>query len=374
MNQLSEKIIQHIKTSQAISFCDFMQMALYDKEFGYYFTSKEKIGRSGDFYTSANISSVFGALLAKQCLEMYCQLADITLGNIHNSNQILTIIEVGAGTGQLAFDILYALQNEYDFPLKRIKYLIAEISPSMQERQKDLLAPFASQVEWIDFDKLENNSQTAIIIANEVVDAFPIHQFRWCGKELQKLYIDTDGAKLIPIWQNIPLLKVPADIAFYLEHLKVDFVEKQVIEVNLAAIKWITKVSQILKSGFVIIIDYGDLSDHLYSLDHLEGTIRCFFQHRVNNNYLENIGEQDITTDVNFEILMTYALYSDLETLCFMRQADYLIKLGLLDRLQTLIETDPNSFQSLKARLAMKNFFIPGGISDHFKVLILKKI
>ncbi|KAF0239178.1 MAG: hypothetical protein FD167_4389, partial [bacterium] len=247
------------------------------------------------------------------------------------------------------------------------------ISPLMQLRQQNLLAPFAAQVQWIGFDKLESNSQTAIIIANEVIDAFPVHQFRWCKNELEELFIDTDGVKLIPFWQTIPALNDP-DIAFYLKHLKAEFVEKQVIEINLAAIKWITEVSRVLKRGFVIIIDYGDLSDHLYRLDHIEGTLRCFFQHTVNNNYLENIGEQDITTDVNFEILMTYALYTDLETVCFTRQADYLIKLGLLDRLQEIIETDPHSFQSLKARLAMKNFFIPGGISDHFKVLILNKI
>ena len=195
MNLLSKKIIEQIK-SKPISFHDFMKMSLYDSEFGYYFSSKEKIGRSGDFYTSSNISSVFGSLLAKQCLEMHCKLINIPLEEIHKSNRILTIIEVGAGTGQLAFDILYALENEYDFPLKRVEYLIQEISPLMQLRQQNLLAPFAAQVQWISFDKLENHSQRAIIIANEVIDAFPVYQFRWCKNELEELFIDTDGVKL----------------------------------------------------------------------------------------------------------------------------------------------------------------------------------
>ncbi|MBI4853993.1 MAG: SAM-dependent methyltransferase [Acidobacteria bacterium] len=372
MNKLQEQIINQIKSSAPISFYEFMKMALYDKEFGYYFTSKEKIGRSGDFYTSSNISSAFGALLAKECLEMHSKIINIPLGKLHKFNNILTIIEVGAGTGQLAFDILYTMEKELNFPLAKIKYLIQEISPAMQALQKNLLAPFSSQIEWIELEELKNSPKEAIIIANEVIDSFPIHQIRWYKKELQELYIDIDGEKLTPFWQNIE--KMPKNIAFYLEHLSFEFVDKQVIEINLEAIDWLKQISDVLKKGFVIIIDYGDLSDHLYSLDHFEGTLRCFFQHMTNSNYLENIGSQDITTDVNFEILMKFAQYNKLETLSFMRQADYLIKLGLLDRLQKMIELDPSSFQSLKARLAIKNFFIPGGISDHFKVLILKKI
>lgn len=373
-NILEQKIISQIKSSGAISFYEFVKMALYDEEFGYYFTSKEKIGRSGDFYTSSNISSVFGALIAKDCLEMFCRLNNTVLDKIHTSNDILTILEIGAGTGQLAFDILYALKSEFNFPSNKVKYLIQEISPSFRERQREMLSPFLAQVEWVKLESIEKISQEAIIIANEVVDSFPIHQFRWHKKELEERYIDIDKDKLFSFWKRFPIKKQPKEIALYLEHLKVEFVEKQVIEVNLDLTKWIKKVSDILKKGFIIIIDYGDLSDHLYSPENLDGSLRCFFKHTVNSNYLQNIGEQDITANVNFEILMTYASHNKLDIISFMRQADYLIRLGLLDKLQKLIETEPNSFESIKSRLALKNFFIPGGISDHFKVLILKKI
>jgi SAM-dependent MidA family methyltransferase len=365
MTKLKEKIIDQIKLSKAISFHDFMNIALYDKDLGYYFTSKEKIGRGGDFYTSSNVGDSFGALIAKDSLEKHLKI------NSHNEN--LTIIEIGAGTGQLAFDILYSLKNELNFPLEKVKYFIREISPTLQITQKETLAPFLPQVEWISIEDVKNDSLNAIVIANEVLDSFPIHQFRWNKKQLEELYITAKDSNLIPFWQSIDLENLPTDIGLYLENLKIEIIDKQTIEINLAATQWIKEIARVLKKGFVIIIDYGDLSDHLYSLGQMEGTLRCFFKHTLNNNYLENIGEQDITADVNFEILMTYAKLNGFEITSFTRQADYLIKLGLLDRLQKAIEIDPTSFQSLKTRLAMKNFFIPGGISDHFRVLVLKK-
>lgn len=369
---LKKKIIQYISSKGTISFCDFMEMALYDCEFGYYFTQKEKIGRLGDFYTSTNLHQTFGVLLAKQCLEMYCQQEEIPLTDINTADKTLNIVEIGAGTGQLAFDILWALQNDYGFSLKKVKYFIQEISPVMQKRQKALLTLFSSQIEWLDL-KTTTRFQTAIILANEVVDAFPIHQFRFNAGELEELHIDVNGDKLIKCWKKIELTNVPSDVAFYLQHLKVDFLDKQIIEVNLQALRWLKQVTGLLKQGFIIILDYGDLSDQLHSIKNFQGTLRCFFQHTVNENYLQRIGEQDITASVNFEILMAYASYYELEVISFMRQTDYLIKLGLLDRLQKIVETQSDSLRSLKARMALKNFFIPGGISEYFKVLILGK-
>lgn len=370
VEHLKEKIIEEIKRSSAITFRDFMEMALYYPNLGYYCNSKEKIGRSGDYYTAANIDSNFGLLLAKQFLEMHSQLTNTKLAEIDNQDKKLTIIEIGAGTGQLALDILFALHNEYKFPLDKLQYLICEISPSMKAKQKQLLEPFAKQVNWISYEGLSQYPQ-AIIFANEVVDALPVHQVRWYKGQLQELYItlDSDGFSLKKLWQKPSSNK----LASYLKVLNIGLIGKQIIEINLEAIKWLEQLSKGLEQGFIVIIDYGDHSDHLYSPENLEGSLRCFFQHTVRDNVLENIGEQDITSEVNFSALIYYGKELGLELVTLMRQSDYLIKLGLLERLQKIIEDDPNSFQSLKTRLALKNFFVPGGISDHFKVLVQRK-
>lgn len=367
---LKDLVVERIKQSGAITFCDFMEMALYHPTLGYYCNEKEKIGRKGDFYTSANIDSSFGLLLAKQCLEMYCELNNISLTEVNRQNSKLTIIELGAGTGQLALDIIFALHTEYQFPLDRLQYVICEISSVLKAKQEKMLAPFLQQVTWINYDQLSNYPRS-IILANEVIDAFPVHQIRWHNGELEELYIglDSKNVELKKFWQKASNDK----LTDYLKTLKIELVEKQVIEVNLEAIRWLEQLSNALEKGFIIIIDYGDFSDHLYSPEHLEGSLRCFFQHTLKTDFLENIGQQDITADVNFSALIYYGQKFGLKLVSFIRQADYLIKLGLLERLQKIIEEDPNSFQSLKTRLALKNFFIPGGISDHFRVLIQKK-
>lgn len=361
MNQLKTIIIDQIKNSGAITFYEFMHTALYHKNLGYYFNDKEKIGVRGDYYTSANVDASFGALLAKECLRLY---------NLLDSNsQQINILEIGAGTGQLAFDIIYSLITENNFQKNNIQYTICEISPTMQALQKEKLATFASQVKWLNYNQLQENPQIAIIIANEVVDAFAVHKVRFSKGELEELYLNSDGESLKPFWQKAK----NAELEEYLRKLKIELIENQVIEINLDAIKWLKTLVNSLVEGFIINIDYGDLSDHLYSPENLTGTIKCFSKHQLNTQVFENIGEQDITSDVNFSALIYYGQEFGLENLVFTRQADFLIKLGLLERLEQLITQDPDSFNSLKTRLALKNFFVPGGISDHFKVLVQKK-
>lgn len=361
MNELKTIIIDQIKSAGAITFYEFMHTALYHKNLGYYFNDKEKIGVRGDYYTSANIDASFGALLAKECLRLYKEL--------DANEKKINILEIGAGTGQLAFDIIYSLTTENNFLKDNIQYTICEISPTMQLLQKEKLAVFANQIKWLNYNQLQENPQTAIIIANEVVDAFAVHKVRFSKGKLEELYLNSDGESLKPFWQKAKNHKLEE----YLRKLKIELIENQIIEINLDAIKWLKTLVDSLKEGFIITIDYGDLSDHLYSPENLMGTIKCFSKHQFNTQVFENIGEQDITSEVNFSALINYGQEFGLENLVFSRQADFLIKLGLLERLEQLITQDPDSFQSLKTRLALKNFFVPGGISDHFKVLVQKK-
>jgi len=361
MNELTAKLTEQIKNTGAITFYEFMQTALYHKNLGYYFNDKEKIGVRGDYYTSANVDASFGALLAKECLRLYKQL--------DSNSQKINILEIGAGTGQLAFDIIYSLITENNFPQNNIQYTVCEISPTMQTLQKEKLVPFLGQVKWLNYNELQENPQTAIIIANEVVDAFAVHKVQFSKGKLEELYLNSDGESLKPFWQKAKT----AELEEYLRKLKIELIENQIIEINLDAVKWLKTLVNSLVEGFIITIDYGDLSDHLYSPENLTGTIKCFSKHKLNTQVFENIGEQDITSDVNFSALIYYGQEFGLENLVFTRQADFLIKLGLLERLEQLITQDPDSFKSLKTRLALKNFFIPGGISDHFKVLVQKK-
>lgn len=374
MNQsrLIDKLIAHIQTHGPMRFHEFMNMALYDPDYGYYCTVGEKIGRAGDYYTSANIDEAFGALLAQQFTTLNKQIVAQSNNEIDSSHcdNRLTIIEFGAGSGQLAFDIIWALNQEQGLALDQINYLICEASPILQAQQQEKLASVATCVNWVSYEQLLAQPLSGIILANELIDALPVERVILKEGQLRQSYVTSDGTSLYEIWQQ----PVDREIIDYLKDFEIGLMAGQIAEVSLAARAWLAQIAQILKKGFVLIIDYGDLADHLYSPEHFSGTLRCFYRHTLNSDPFLRIGEQDITSDVNFSALITYGERLGLKAVTFARQADFLIRLGLLERLEQLMVDGGQDLISLKKRLALKNFFVPGGISDHFKVLLQEKI
>jgi SAM-dependent MidA family methyltransferase len=392
MTTLTARLQQQLRQHGPITFCEFMQQALYDPLGGYYQTTSEKIGRQGDYYTAANVDTIFGALLAQHCYQLQQELAITPL----------TLLEVGAGTGQLAADILTAWSQIAPANCT-LRYLIWEPSPSLRAAQQAKLSDYLPDkhnlfnnnrsnlakpstndsrllakhseppppvtVEWI-ADLATTNPFTGIILANEVADALPVHCLRWQQDQLWELHVASHQEQFVAQWYP----NTNPKIVNYLTTLQVDLLAGQTIEVGLAMLDWQQQLAQILVRGFLIIIDYGDLVDHLYSPEHFNGTLRGFSRHQLitkTADLLTKVSEQDITADVNFSALITYGAQYGLQTRSLLRQADYLIKLGLLDKLSQLMTND---ITDLRRRLAWKNFFIPGGISDRFKVLVQEKL
>ena len=150
-----------------------------------------------------------------------------------------------------------------------------------------------------------------------------------------------------------------------------NFAEGQVIEINLEASAWLESLSRAIERGFLVTIDYGDIAAHLYGPDRAGGTLRSFYRHRLVDSPLERIGEQDITSSVNFTALIESGRDFGLETLSYERQTSFLIRNGLIERIAA---TASEAVDDLKERLVVKNLFVPGGASDNFRVLIQKKI
>jgi SAM-dependent MidA family methyltransferase len=156
---LSEIIIEKIKNEGPLSFRDFMEMSLYYPELGYYTSTTDKIGKNGDFYTSSDLTSLFGAIIGKQIEEMW-EVAGM---------EPFTIIEFGAGTGLLCHDILDYLKNNmklYD----ELNYCIIEKSPGLREKQKSHLH---EKVSWHNSTE-EIQAVTGCVLSNEVVDNFSV--------------------------------------------------------------------------------------------------------------------------------------------------------------------------------------------------------
>lgn len=338
-----------------------MQAALYDAEFGYYNSQRLQIGATGDYYTSGNVHAAFGAILAKAFAELLPQLEDAGR---------FALVEMGAGTGQLAYDVLSALRDEHPQIFQRTDYTIVEQSPVMRARQKEKLQPFAVHMDWRDLQELQ--AVRGIVFSNELVDALPVHRLRFSrqGIEEQLVAVEALGSeeeRLALVWGALS----DDRLADYSRRMAVGFLEGQVFEVNLAALEWLKKMSEVIDRGFLLTIDYGDLAPHLYSPDRRQGTLRCFYRHTLTDAPLERIGEQDITASVNFSALIDFGSEFGFEKLSYERQTNFLFRYGLIERIAAM-EIN-GAVDNLQDRLAVKNLLAPGGVSDNFRVLIQRK-
>jgi SAM-dependent MidA family methyltransferase len=344
---LSEIIIKKIQKNGPISFRDFMVMALYYPELGYYASSKNKIGKNGDFYTSPNLSSAFGELLAKQLEEMWHILGE----------REFTIVEMGAGTGLLSMDVLKYLNGNKELS-RKLEYCIVEKSRELREEQKRFLG---GSVKWRDSIQ-ELSGLEGCIFSNEVVDAFPVHQVVM-DEELMEIYVDYDNG-------FVEILKPAGEVLNdYFSELGVFLPRGYRTEINHDVLKWIERIASSLKRGFVITIDYGYPSYELYQDYRDRGTSMCYYKHTANENPYEHIGEQDITSHVNFSALAHWGRKYELEKCGFTDQLHFLMGVGIEEYLQKIQLNEPKNY--LKKVLPLKTLMMEMG--ETFKILIQEK-
>jgi SAM-dependent MidA family methyltransferase len=345
---LSSTIIRKIKKQGPISFYDFMEMALYYPELGYYTSSHEKIGKSGDYYTSSNLTSAFGEMLGKQIEEMWRVLGE----------KEFTVVEMGAGLGLLSGDVLLNLKKNHEL-YRDLKYCIVEKSPTFRSEQKKRLE--SENVSWYN-SITELSGMTGCIFSNELPDAFPVHVVVM-EKELMEVFVDYEND-----FTEV-LRSATRELKNYLEELKINLPSGYRTEINLDAIKWIHEIGSTLKKGFVITIDYGYPSDELYQEYRNRGTLMCYYKHCVNEKPFEHIGEQDMTSHVNFSALGHWGRNNGLELCGFTDQAHFLIGLGIDEYLKNLQEKDPANYY--RKMLPVKTLMMEMG--ETFKILIQNK-
>ena len=349
--QLSEIIIQKIKDQGPVSFRDFMEMALYYPELGYYTSARNKIGTDGDYYTSPDLTPLFGEMIGKQLEQMSYILGE---------EQPFIIVEYGAGKGHLCHDILdYLKGNERLY--EHLHYCIIEKSPAMQNRERTHLH---EKVRWYN-SILELPEVSGCILSNELVDNFPVHQVIM-QDELMEVFVDyQDG--FIELYRP-----ATQDLIDYLAELNITLEQGFRTEINLQASQWIKSIAMSLKKGFVLTIDYGDSSSALYSRSRSCGTLVCYNNHRINNALYDDIGQQDITSHVNFSALCHWGLKEGLECCGLTNQANFLLALGFGDQPPNQ-QTDGQSLMKMVQQQAFLTHTLLVDMGRKYKVLIQKK-
>ena len=369
MKNITELIVNHItnSTEQRITFAEYMDLVLYDSQFGYYGSGKVQIGSQGDFFTSASLGKDFGELLAKQFVQMW-----ELLGNPHP----FMLVEMGAGQGLIAADILDYLQNQHQNLFQSLEYIIIEQAPVLIQQQQKLLQPWREQgvnLSWRSWSEIPINSIVGCCFSNELVDAFPVHRVVINPGKLQEIYLTYSETKLVEIFGELSTPKLTE----YFQLIGVDLTSEAYpdgycTEVNLAITPWLERVSQCLQRGYLLTIDYGYNAQRYYSPQRRQGTLQCYYQHRHHDNPYINLGEQDLTAHVDFTALERQGERCGLRKVGCTHQALFLMSLGLGDRLQQLsnpVTAKLDLGQLLRRRDALHQLIDPSGLGK-FMVLV----
>jgi SAM-dependent MidA family methyltransferase len=310
MIELSREFQKKIIRSGPLSFADFMRDALYHPEYGYY-RSSQRVGRSGDFFTSVSVGPFFGRLLASQFRQWLDQLA--------SSGKRLQCVEAGAHDGSLAFDIISDLQLE-SMPPASFEYVIIEPSTHLRRAQQAKLSDF-SNVRWVSSIG-EIDGVMGVIFSNELLDAMPVHMFRWSRQEhcWKEMGVDLLAGEFI--WIELPAMTVsPPRLP---EALLSVLPDEYTMEVSHEASRWWEDAAEALLSGKLMTIDYGGVIEELLSPSRTSGTLRAYSRQRVSRDVLLNPGDQDITAHVNFTDLQEIGHAAGLTTEIFTSQSQFL--------------------------------------------------
>ena len=328
MTELERIIIQRIRAEGPISFEEFMELALYHPEQGYYMTAEERIGPEGDYYTSPHLHPLFGYTIGIQIEEMW-----ETLGRPSE----FSVVEIGAGRGYLAEGILGYFEKKG--LISETGYIIVERNPHQMKKQRHLLERYP--VKWVSTLK-ELSGMVGVIISNELLDALPVHLITFSEEGFKEILVNHSGDAFFE--ETAPLSNELMD---YVSRYRIPRLQGYRTEVNLKIGDFLRDTRQSLDEGFVFTIDYGFPFWEYYAPERTRGTLLCYHKHRTVENPYTNIGSQDITAHVNFTYLHDEGKRQGFKNLGYTPQGTFLASLGIDRVLEEKLKADPLFIQEM---------------------------
>ncbi len=332
-----------IRERGRITFADFMETALYHPDGGYYTNPENRVGR--DFYTAPTAHPAFGALIAVQ-LEQLWQAMD--------APSPFHVIEVGAGAGVLARDILAYLDSLSPDFRRALEYVAVDY------QRPD----YSNAPTWIKAAGLPLRDVEGCILSNELLDAFPVHRFAIRDGRVLEVYVTLEDGELA---ETLDEPSTP-EIERRLSALGLDLPEGFRGEVNLGIEGWVEELSRALKRGLALTLDYGHAAADLYSPLRSRGSLRCYYGHTLTDNPYRHVGSQDITAHVDFSSLTALGEERGLAALGFTTQRSFLYNLGFQQLLDSLSRMGLDQTRRDANRMAMLDLVKPGEMGD-FKAL-----
>lgn len=339
-----------------MSFADYMNTVLYHPTLGYYERSKLPMGREGDFMTAPELSPLFAECLASACYQVMSQL------------QVFDLIEYGAGSGQLAIDLMRAFKRQ---GVAIHRYIIIEASGTLRSQQAERINTFlGDQGQCVTWQDAPPDGFCGVVIANEVLDALPCHTFSVeQGRCVER--------GVVFAHEHFSFAKA----ACFSPHLHDALVELSSVialpqgyssEVNLSLAPFLQRMTQPLKQAVIFFIDYGYGQAEYYDPRRVNGTLSCFYQHHYHDDPFQMPGRQDITAHVDFTRLADAALAYGLMVAGFTTQASFLLSLGLMEKAESLMK-GCSEVEKFKMNQSIKRLTFPMEMGETIKVMALTK-
>lgn len=297
---------RRIASRGPLTFAEFMEIALYWPDGGYY-ASRRSFGPLGDFYTAPLAHPAFGALVARQLLTMWRALGSPTPFNV---------VEGGAGDGTLALDVV-----------EHVPSFGGGLSDALTYTAVDLREPppeFPSR--WVRSGGVPAVGGSGVVLANELLDAMPVHRVTLEGGRLRELFVDAAPEGGFAEVTGEP--STPA-LAERLDRLGVTLSEGYRTEVSLAPEAWLREAFAAVDRGYVLLIDYGHEANVYYDESRRAGTLRCYAGHTLGMNPYFNVGRQDISAHVEFTSVRSAAAAVGFAEAGTMAQSEWLRSLGI---------------------------------------------
>jgi SAM-dependent MidA family methyltransferase len=355
VKELRQKIEQEICERGPIPFSRYMELCLYDDEFGYYSRNAAQFGKAGDFYTSSDVHAVFGRLMARQFDEMW---------RVLGSPEQIVLEELGPGRGLFAQDVLDWSEKKFPDFSRALRYELAERSSALCARIEQTLSRHfeSGKAAFAKADRNPNSIPT-IVFANEFFDALPVEVVSQQGS----LGIDSRDGQFVETWDP-----ASPDELEYLDRYSIHPEEGERVEVPLVAQRYAEHVLAKIDRGFFVAIDYGYTRDEQLAGRH-RGTVKAIRQHSVSANPYEAPGEQDITADVNFTALAAVAENQGMQTQKLITQSQFLLGIGEANEFADAFEDCRLPQERAKVALQLKHLVTPAGMGESFHVLVASK-
>jgi SAM-dependent MidA family methyltransferase len=361
--ELKAAIRERIAAEGRIPFSQFMAMALYHPQHGYYSSPRQQMGRHGDYLTSPEVNPIFGSLVAKQLCQMWQAMGE---------PQPFTVVEMGSGSGLLARDILaWAGRRAPEF-FQALEYRLIEVNDWLVDGQRRLLRQVdasLAKVTWLSsLEAIAAESVSGCFLSNELIDSFPVHRVVVRDGRLHELYVE---------WQEerfVESLGPPSTLQLedYFHRLGLLPGEGCSAEVNLEALEWMKTVANALRRGFVLTFDYGYPAAELYAPWRKDGTLLCFYRHNPSTDPYSRLGHQDMTSHVDFTSLVQAGREHGLEPLGLTSQGRFLTALGVAAGLERQADSELSLEEYYARRRAVTELIDPAGLG-RIKVLIQAK-